>query len=111
MILHELNRDFPNACEHLVGMDSHVEKMMNLCGTKLHGVRFIGIWGMGSISKTTLAYFIYKRICHQFEASSFIYNVRETIEKHGIVYLQKQLLSEALRKKKQTFGIIMWESN
>ena len=111
MILHELNHDFPNACEHLVGMDSHVEKMMNLCGTKLHGVRFIGIWGMGSISKTTLAYFIYKRICRQFEASSFIYNVRETIEKHGIVYLQKQLLSEALRKKKQTFGIIMWESN
>ena len=111
MILHELNRDFPNACEHPVGMDSHVKKMKNLCGTVLDGVYFIGIWGMDGIGKTTLAYFIYKRICRQFEASSFIYNVRETIEKHGIVYLQKQLLSEALRKKKQTFGIIMWESN
>ncbi|XP_065616183.1 disease resistance-like protein DSC1 [Quercus suber] len=72
---------------------------MNLFNTILDDVHFIGIWGMSGIGKTTLAYAIYNRICHQFEASSFICDIRETVEKdkQGLVNLQKQLLSETLK--------------
>ncbi|XP_065624651.1 disease resistance protein Roq1-like [Quercus suber] len=75
--------------------------MMNLFSTLSEDVHFIEICGMSRIGKTTLAYVIYNTICHQFEASSFICDVRETVEKdkHGLVNLQEQLLFETLMEK------------
>lgn len=98
-IFDELNREFPDLSEHLVGIHSRVMEMMNLFGTMSDDVHYIGIWGIPGIGKTTLAHVIYNRIRHQFEASSFICNVRETVEKHDLVYLQKQLVSETLKVK------------
>ncbi|GMY19590.1 TMV resistance protein N-like, partial [Fagus crenata] len=70
------------ASKDLVGIASRVEKMLHLyLGERLGGVRFVGICGMGGSSKTTLAQEIYKRIFGNFEASCFIYNVREETEK------------------------------
>ncbi|XP_075647663.1 TMV resistance protein N-like [Castanea sativa] len=87
--------------EDLVGINSRVKEMMKLFNIMSEDVQFIGIWGMSGIGKTTLAYVIYNRICHQFEASSFICDVREIVEKdkQGLVNLQKQLLSETLMEK------------
>ncbi|XP_065619045.1 disease resistance protein RUN1 [Quercus suber] len=98
-IFGELNHEFPDFSEHLVGIHSRMMEMMNLFGTMPDDVHYIGIWGIPGIGKTTLAYVIYNRIRHQFEASSFICNVRETVEKHGLVYLQMQLVSETLKVK------------
>nr|XP_023890042.1 TMV resistance protein N-like [Quercus suber] len=64
-------------------------------------VHFIGIWGMPGIGKTTLAHAIYDKICHQFEASCFIHDVREKVEKDGLVNLQKQLLFRTLKVKQE----------
>ena len=96
-----MNRELSDDSEHLVGINSHVKEMMNLVSTTSDDVRFIGIWGMPGIGKTTLASVIYNRICHQFDASSFIRDIRETVEKdkQGLVNLQKQLLSETLMLK------------
>ena len=94
-----MNHELSNDSEHLVGINSHVKEMMNLFSTMLDDVLFIGIWGMAGIGKTTLAYAIYKRIFHQFEASGYIFDIREIVEKHGLVHLQKQLLSETLMVK------------
>ncbi|KAG6620988.1 hypothetical protein I3842_Q046300 [Carya illinoinensis] len=55
-----------------------------------------GILGMGGIGKTTLARAVYDRISSQFEASSFIANVRGESAKGGLVPLQTQLLSDTL---------------
>ncbi|XP_050290597.1 TMV resistance protein N-like [Quercus robur] len=100
-IFDELNRELSDDFEHLVGINSRVKEMMNLVSTTSDDVRFIGIWGMPGIGKTTLASIIYNRICHQFDASSFIRDIRETVEKdkQGLVNLQKQLLSETLMLK------------
>ena len=94
----ELNHRFSKAIsKDLVGIDSRVEEMLeNYLCEGLGGVRFVGICGMGGMGKTTLAQEIYRRISDNFEASSFIANVREETRNQGLVSLQKQLLSKIL---------------
>ena len=96
-IFSELNREFPSVCEELVGIDSRVKEVLDLyLGEGLGDVRFVGICGMGGMGKTTLAKEIYKRISGNFEASSFIANVKEKTKNQVLVFLQKQLLSTIL---------------
>nr|XP_023881606.1 TMV resistance protein N-like [Quercus suber] len=96
-IFSELYHKLPCVSEDLVGMDCFVEEILDsYLGEGLGSVRFVGICGMGGIGKTTLAQEIYRRISSNFEASTFIANVREETKNQGLVYLQKQLLSKIL---------------
>ncbi|CAL9020087.1 unnamed protein product [Prunus brigantina] len=80
----------------LVGLDTKLKEIDLHLDTSANDVRFVGIWGMGGMGKTTLARLVYERISHSFEGSSFLANVREVCATHGIVPLQKQLLSNIL---------------
>uniref|UniRef100_A0A7N2MH02 TIR domain-containing protein n=1 Tax=Quercus lobata TaxID=97700 RepID=A0A7N2MH02_QUELO len=73
----ELNLIFQSTIsKEFVGIESHVMEMLDLYLVEgSGGVRFVGICGMGGMSKTTLALEIYERISGSFEASSFIADV------------------------------------
>ncbi|CAL9020807.1 unnamed protein product [Prunus brigantina] len=62
-------------------------------------VRFIGIWGMGGIGKTTIAKLVYESISVHFEVSCFLANVREVSERGNLVNLQRQLLFPILKEQ------------
>ncbi|CAL5402657.1 unnamed protein product [Camellia sinensis] len=92
--------------EDLVGMDSPMEKVIELLGLGIDDARAVGIWGMGGMGKTTVARAIYDHISSQFEGCSFIENVREVSEKGGLKTLQEQLISEILMEKDLKIGSV-----
>ncbi|XLR52845.1 hypothetical protein S83_003517 [Arachis hypogaea] len=83
----------PSWVGNLVGVESRMKKLNSLIGMQLDDVRFIGIWGMGGIGKTTTARLIYESIEEQFNFSCFLANVREVSATNGIVHIQRELLS------------------
>ncbi|CAL2276354.1 unnamed protein product [Prunus armeniaca] len=81
----------------LVGMKFIREQVDLLSAHPTDDVRFIGIWGMGGIGKTTIAQLVYDSISTHFEVSSFLANVREVSQRGNLVDLQRQLLSPILK--------------
>ena len=92
-----------------VGIDSRVEEMNLFLDMNSNDVRFIGICGKSGMGKTTLARFVFDKICNQFEACSFLENVKEVSKARGLETLQELLLCDiskgALRVREVSRGI------
>ncbi|MED6161928.1 hypothetical protein PIB30_065496 [Stylosanthes scabra] len=78
--------------DDLVGIDSKLEEVGGHIRIEVNDVRFIGIWGIGGVGKTSIARRVYETNRSKFKASCFLADVRATCEKEGIVSIQKQLL-------------------
>ena len=81
LMWHNLNNDvFSEVTKGLVGIDSHVVEMESRLAVGSNDVRFIGIWVMGGMGKTTLAWVVYHMVSKDFDGCSFIEDVRENFE-------------------------------
>ena len=93
LISQKLSCEFSEVTKGLVGIESQMLELESCLAFWLEDeVRFIGIWAMGGMGKTTLAEVAYKMFSKEFEACCFIHNVRENYEKEGELSLQKDLI-------------------
>ncbi|KAK2975538.1 hypothetical protein RJ640_024416 [Escallonia rubra] len=97
-VFSKLDHPVSNVQEDLVGIESRVDEVKSLLELGADDVRFIGIWGMGGIGKTTLASALFDNIVHQFTGGSiFLPEVREKSDKCGLECLQQKIISQILR--------------
>ncbi|XP_057987383.1 disease resistance protein RUN1-like isoform X1 [Hevea brasiliensis] len=104
MFIEEIVRDISDKLHYtssrdtcnLVGMGTHITEMEKILCLESNAVHMVGIWGMGGIGKTTIAKFIYDRICSQFQVHCFLANVKEDFRNLGAAALREKLLCKGL---------------
>nr|ACS91453.1 M3 [Linum usitatissimum] len=95
---HISKENFILETDELVGIDDHVEVILETLNLDSKSVTMVGLYGMGGIGKTTTAKAVYNKISSHFDRCCFVDNVRAMQEqKDGIFNLQKKLVSEILR--------------
>ncbi|XP_050131326.1 disease resistance protein RPV1-like isoform X1 [Malus sylvestris] len=95
-----------HVAKHQVGISSRIQDVIrHLLSSGSNEVVMVGIWGMGGLGKTTAAKAIYNQVYHKFEFKSFLTDVSDTGNKHGMVHLQEKLIFDILKKKSQISSV------
>ncbi|CAN1759389.1 Disease resistance protein L6 [Linum perenne] len=64
--------------DELVGIDDHIEVLLEKLSVDTENVTMVGIHGLGGIGKTTIAKAVYNTISSRFDRCCFVENIRET---------------------------------
>nr|AAQ93075.1 TIR-NBS-LRR type R protein 7 [Malus baccata] len=91
--------------KHQVGINSRIQDIISRLSSGGSNVIMVGIWGMGGLGKTTAAKAIYNQIHHEFQFKSFLPDVGNAASKHGLVYLQKELIYDILKTKSKISSV------
>ncbi|XP_037495486.1 probable disease resistance protein At4g19520 [Jatropha curcas] len=110
-ILKKLYPAYYSVCSNLPGIDLHINNLLSLLSIGSEDVRFIGIWGMGGIGKTTIAEVLLSRIFDKFDDCCFLSNIREKSEKDGLFHLRKCLFSKLLQIQNENLNLEMFGSH
>ncbi|CAL5401874.1 unnamed protein product [Camellia sinensis] len=98
----ELSRTTLGIAPHLIGIYSRAKNIGLWLEDESSDVGIVTICGMGGIGKTTIAKVLYNSNFSRFEGSSFLANVREILKQQdGLLRLQRQLLSDMLKGRKE----------
>ncbi|KAL8137786.1 hypothetical protein V2J09_003787 [Rumex salicifolius] len=88
----ELSRIPIHVTAYPVGLDSRRDEVINKLNLQSNDVQFLGIHGHPGIGKTTLAKAVFSRLVASFKRRCFISNFKETLEKEGVLVIQKKLI-------------------
>ncbi|KAK2986986.1 hypothetical protein RJ640_024884 [Escallonia rubra] len=98
----KLSRTHLSIPKYLVGIDYQVKSISSWLRNGPSDVGIMSLWGIGGIGKTTIAKRAFNLNLGSFDAGSFLSDIAQTFrESHGVLRLQKQLLSEILVGKKR----------
>ncbi|GLJ30563.1 hypothetical protein SUGI_0605140 [Cryptomeria japonica] len=99
-LIKTLDRVSLPVAKHPVGLDTIKNLLINKLNlNSMDEVVKVGIWGIGGIGKTTVAKAVYNQIYTDFEAASFVSDVRTTAaaEAKGLKRLQNQILKDLIK--------------
>ncbi|KAK4708331.1 hypothetical protein R3W88_029256 [Solanum pinnatisectum] len=107
VVTNRISRSGLYVAPHLIGIERRARHINSWMQDGSSDVGLVVVCRMGGIGKTTLAKFIYMSNFYVFERSSYVLNIREVSKQHnGIVKLQKQILSDILKKDKERVSCV-----